>query len=424
MKQTFLILLFLTFMQALHGQIPPTQPQSAVQQISQAQLQQINPLDYAISTPLISGKYEVPICITIPQTGESSIIGNQILDGMQAFFLKIKNLPDFNFYINLTPLDDTGNITKISTNIKTLLPKSPIFLSLFGSNSARASLPYLKQNKIINIFPVEGLDKWRTTKNKNSIFTRASDKNQIKALIEYSIHTLYKKRFAVFYEESEWGNEVLESIKEILKKHKISILKYASYPEGTVKIDSAVKEIAGKNPDAILCIAQTRPAYYFIIKMINKGFYKTSFLCIDRLFSIRKELRRKSPGIKIISTSVVPNSYNNQTQKSKIPIIEEYKQDMKKYFPNKLLSQISLEGYINAAILCECIKIAQFPISANKIMNTIQNIQKFNIPRLQGLNLNFNPQTRTILNRIWINTGDQKEWDEWIENKEALNENI
>lgn len=437
MNQALFILIFClchATIQNLYGQtatpqisIPPQQKTNLSEPIKQTiPLKQINPLDYAISTSVISGKYELQICSSLPQTGEASIIGNQILDGMQAFFFKLKDLTDFNFYITPSPLDDEGNIVKTRENIHTLISKSPIFLSLFGSNTARITASQLKQNKFISAFPIEGLEKWRKSENKNTIFWRASDKDQVAALIDYSINVLYKKRFAVFYEASEWGDGVLQHIKEVLEKRKMKLLKEASYPEGTVKIDHAVSEMARnnpkKNPNAILCVAQARPAYYFITKMINKGFYKEAFLCIDRLFSIRDEIKRKSPGIKFINTSVVPSPFNTSPQ-NPIKIVSEYAQDMKKYFPNKQLSPASLEGYINAALLSESIKIAQFPISANKVMNTIQHIHQFNIPRLQGLNLNFNPQDRTISRRVWINSGEQQEWEEWIEKKEDSHEN-
>ena len=112
-------------------------------------------------------------------------------------------------------------------------------------------------------------------------------------------------------------------------------------------------------PDAIFCIAKSRPAYHFIYNVVNKN-PQTSFLCIDRLFSIQKELER-SRGIKIILASVVPDP-----QKSNIPIVVQYRKDMKTYFPKyKNLSPFSLEGYINAVLLSESIKIAQFPVSEN-----------------------------------------------------------
>jgi ABC-type branched-subunit amino acid transport system substrate-binding protein len=410
MRQIILFSLFLVFSGTLCIQPQPPKPKK------------INPLDYAITAPVVAGKYELPICSSLPQTGEVSIIGNQMLDGMQAFFFKLKELTDFNFYITLSTLDDSGSVRKTRENIKTLNPKSPVFLSLFGSSTARAIASQLKHNKLISVFPIEGLEKWRTDKNTNTIFWRASDKDQVTVLIDYALNVLYKKRFAVFYEASEWGDGVFQHIKEVLDKRKIKIMREASYPEGTVKVDYAVREIAKKNPDVILCIAQARPSYYFILKMVNHGFYKASFLCMDRLFSIREELKRKSPGIKLINTSVVPSPFNLSSTKP-IQIVSEYVQDMKKFFPNKLLSPVSLEGYINAAILCESIKIAQFPISANKIMNTLQHIPEFNLPRLQGLNLNFNSQTRTLSKRIWIDTGDGKEWEEWLENKEDANDN-
>jgi hypothetical protein len=130
------------------------------------------------------------------------------------------------------------------------------------------------------------------------------------------------------------------------------------------------------------------------------------------LFSIQETLK-KSRGISIITASVVPDPFKSTSQ-----VAKEYREDMKKYFPNKKLSPFSFEGYINAKILCECIKAAQFPISANKILYTIENIKRFDIQILKDLNLNFKPETRTLCNRVWINAENGKEWEEWSFNTE------
>ena len=399
-----------------------SQPTTAplAQQITVPLAPPANPLNYALPTRVISGKYELDLCSSLPLTGEVGIIGDQILTGMQAFFLKLKTLSDFNFYIKLEALDDKGNITKTIDNIIKLNKKTPLFLSLFGSNAMIKLAPYLKQNKLVSIFPIEGLEKWRVPSNKNSLFFRASDKNQITALIDYSI-SLGRKRFAVFYEASEWGDGIMAEIQKILDKRKqddstktIELLASGSYPQNTVSVSRAVKKISEKDPDAILCISQARPAYNFIQQMVNNGFAKASFLCIDRLFSIQETLK-KSRGITIITTSVVPDPFRSSLQ-----IAKEYRKDMKRYFSNKNLSPFSFEGYINAAILCECVRASQFPISANKLIYTIENIKRFDIPILKDLNLNFDSQTRTLCNRVWINAQDGQEWEEWLFNTERV----
>ena len=377
-------------------------------------IQPINPLNFALPTRIISGKYELDICSSIPQTGSVAIIGGHILTGIQAFLSKLKTLPDFNFYIKFDSRDDGGNITKTIENINTLNKKTPLFLSLFGSSTMKRLMPYLKQNKLVSIFPIEGLDKWRITSNKNTLFFRASDKDQIKALIDYSINSLGKKRFAVFYEASEWGDGILTEVQKVLSERKIELLASGSYPQNTVSVSRSVKKLSEKDPDAILCISQARPAYNFIQQMVNNGFTEASFLCIDRLISIQDTLK-KSRGITIITTSVVPDPF-----RSSLRIAQEYRKDMKTYFSNKNLSPFSFEGYINATILCECIKSSQFPISANKLLYTIENIKTFDIPILKDLNLNFNSKTRTLCNRIWINSGDNKEWEEWSFNSERF----
>ena len=55
---------------------------------------------------------------------------------------------------------------KFGANIKQLTPKSPLFLSLFGSNTMKSIEQILEKNKLVSIFPIEGLKNGGRKKQK------------------------------------------------------------------------------------------------------------------------------------------------------------------------------------------------------------------------------------------------------------------
>jgi ABC-type branched-subunit amino acid transport system substrate-binding protein len=365
-----------------------------------------------IQTPMVSGKYEVQVGTSLPLTGDMAIIGQDILDGIQMYFNKMRSMqPPLNFFINFAAPDDNAAVAKFCENIDQLKQKSPIFTSFFGTEITKYSLPYLKNNSIFSFFPIEGSEIIRSEKLSNQIFLRATHKDELKALIHFLVKKLNKKKIAIFYEEGDWGFDLLESAKQVLAEYKLKPVKTDYYPQKSVNIGNAVKSIAEARPAVVLCLAQSRPTYNFVCQMINKGLHKTIFAGISNLFPIQKTLT-DARGITVLLSSVVPDP-----NRSGFAIAKDFRNDLQKYLPNKKnISPFLFEGYINAAILCALIQATGFPLITEKFLNTIENLTKFKLATSdfkndKNLTFKFDKKTKTLLRgKVWINTGDNKRW--------------
>lgn len=358
-----------------------------------------------IQTKTVSGRPEIPINSSLPLTGELGLIGKEIFAGMSLLFNKIQREPTLApFTCNLKALDDGAEIGKARANIDELAKKSPIFLSLFGTETIQASIPGVNNHSILNLFPLDGNTIFRREEYQNLIFFRAWQEQEIEALIGYSVKTLNKKQIAIFYEKSDWGNGAYKTLEDILKKYKLEIVGKGTYQQRTLNVSRGVDDIVAKAPDIILCIASPRPAYNFIRQIINKGLYNTVILGLSSLNTIQTTLRR-SRGIRIFTSSVVPNPL-----KSKLKIAEEYRAALRKYSPNKSPTTFSFEGYINAALLVESMKQLPMPMTTDAIRTTIEGLKNVSF---KGLVLNFNPATRTLSQNIWINDGEEQDWIMW-----------
>lgn len=362
-----------------------------------------------INTPLVSNKYEVIVATSLPLNGEAAIIAQDILDGMQLYFNKIKQLqPPLNFYVNLAALDDKSSISTARKNIEKLKKQTPLFASLFETETTKCALPSLKKDEILSFFPIEGTETIRNEKLKNQLFLRTSNKNEIRTLVKFLRQNMNKKRFAIFYEDSDWGNDVLESTKKVLAEYKLKPVATGSYQQKTVNITAAVKSIASSAPSAVICIAQARPAYNFICQAINQGLHKTTFAGLSNLFSIQKTLK-ESRGITILLSSVVPSPF-----KSDLAIIKEYRKDMAIYLPNKINSPFVLEGYLNAAVLCAILQTSGFPLTIEKILTTIDSLKKFKLTTAvndkKDMFFGIDESRCLLKKRVWLNTGINKKW--------------
>lgn len=381
-------------------QPPKEVPQSLATGVAPQPAQEI--LATPLATTLVSGKNEVSVCTSLPLKGETGPLGNQILDGLSLFFNKMKKDKKTPFMVKLTALDDTSEFTQIKKNVTKLKNKSPLFTSFFGTESLLSIKKDIADKDVAVLFPLEGTNFFRKTTYPNTVFMRASHEQELEALISYAGQKLNKKKFAVFHEASEWGEACLATAKKIIQQHHYTFVASDSYPPKTVNIVNAANSLSSNTTiNAIICIAQARPAYNFIQSIINKGLHKTVFLGLSNLFSIQETLQ-KARGVNIIIASVVPDP-----QKSKLPIVKDYRTDMKKYLPNKHYSPLSLEGYINAALLFDAIAHLTFPMTPQHIINYFQALKGSNF---KGLSLTFDPGTNTLSQHIWLNTGAKKEW--------------
>jgi branched-chain amino acid transport system substrate-binding protein len=382
---------------------PPQQPLiiTPTKPMQQEAAQQATP-SLVIPTTTVAGKQEIPICATLPLKGELTVLGSKIFDGMSLFFNKIKkeNM-GLQFSYRLTVLDDQNDMHRVKNNIKKLKKnQSPLFISLLGTETITTALPSIKQNTICALFPLEGASQFRRDEYKNLIFFRASYKEELEALIDYAKNA-EKDRIAIFYEASDWGKSVYQTLKEVLASRKLELFAEATYPQDTLNVLEAAQIFAEKAPNAIVCASQSRPAYNFIQQIVNKGLHKTIILGLSSLISIQQPLKG-SRGIKIVTSSVVPDP-----SKSNLQLVQEYRADLKKYFSNREPTTYSLEGYINAALLTECTKLVTFPLTSEKLVHAIENLKKV---RFKGIELNFDPATRTLCHHVWINDGRKREW--------------
>lgn len=358
---------------------------------------------HQIPSVATENRHEIQLCSTLPLSGELSVMGNQIFEGMNLMFNKIRQDPQFPFLFRLNVRDDRADMEEVHKNVRILTKssKSPLFISLFGTDTIATLLPAIQEDKILALFPIEGSFAHRTKEMRNAIFFRASYEQEVDALVNYSANVLQRKKIAIFYEASAWGESVLEALKKVLDRYQLPLIAQTSYPQQTLNISRAVEEISISSPNAILCIAQARPAYHFIQQIINKGLFKTVILGLSSLIPIQETIK-ESRGIEIITSSVVPDP-----KRSKLVIAEEYRKDLEKYSPNRPPAPYSFEGYINAALLVEFAKTTKIPWTTDALLQTIE---KLGHVKFKGIELKFDMATRTLSSNVWLNTGHEKDW--------------
>ncbi|MFA6263082.1 MAG: ABC transporter substrate-binding protein [Candidatus Babeliales bacterium] len=361
--------------------------------------------------PLIPIQHErhkiiVPLCTSFPLIGDQSVIGRQLLSGVENYLKEFKHF---------TTEADTGERHLIIRHIKNnkdtddagleaindMLTLSPLVLGLLGPDTFFSLVPALKKKQLCLLFPIEGNQELRDIKLANVIYFRPSYEKELAALTHYALTIKHKTSIAILYESSVWGKSLLASLEKILARSAIKPVITAPYAQGTVEIEQALTTIAHAEPNAVIFLAQPRPAYNFISNALNTNLNGCLFLGLSHL-GVIQNLLKTSRGLDIAVTSVVP-----QASSSTLPIAEEYRRAMRSFLTSHDDSPFYFESFIAMAILDKCLGTLGNTITIPALITSLESLHNENF---KGLRLNFDATDRSLSSAVWINPGLHHEW--------------
>ncbi len=348
----------------------------------------------------------VPLCTSFPLVGDQSVIGRQLLSGVENYLKEFRHFTTeaddgqrhliIRHIKNNKETDDAG-----LDSLKSMLPLSPLVLGLLDTDTFFSLIPSLRHKQLCLLFPVEGNQELRTLKLENVIYFRPSYEKELEALIHYAVTIKHKTAIAVLYEASLWGKSLLVSLEKILARSNIKPIIAAPYAQGTVEIEHALTAITQTGPNALIFLAQPRPAYNFISNALNTNLNNCLFLGLSNL-GVIQNLLKTSRGLDIAVTSVVP-----QASTSQLPIAQEYRRAMHSFLTSHDDSPFYFESFITLALLDKSLTTLGNNLSIPSLIHALESLHNENF---KGLHLNFDPSDRSLSSAVWINPGLHHEW--------------
>lgn len=365
--------------------------------------------------PIINKENEIHIGLSTSSAGGLYLISKDIIYGFNLIFNKVNRVggikkQDKKALIRFYTLNDKNEVKAFKKNINTMSKRSPLFIGMMGPDSISSLKKEFVNKEIASFFAIDFPAFFKDKisdkepeeiKDIYNINFRASRKHEIAGLISYAIKQEYKTKFAIFYEQSLFGESTKNTAIEILKEFGIKDVFTATYPKNRVGIMPAVRKIAAAQPDVVLCLSHARPGYNFIQQLLNQNMENCLFLGLGEMFPIQKILK-SSRGVNLILSSVVPNPF-----KSKLEIVEQYRKDMKSFFKTRDLSVFSLESYISASIFIQAIASLDQPITISALFDYFKKLKNVDFG---GIKLDYQPEQNSLSQIIWINQGPDKDW--------------
>ncbi|RXJ83297.1 ABC transporter substrate-binding protein [Arcobacter cloacae] len=336
---------------------------------------------------------------SIPNNGIIKSWGDAVYSGANAYFSYAnENNIIKNKKIDFLVYDDKYEPELTYENTQKLIYEDKVFalFGFVGTPTVKRVLPILYDENIPFFSSFTGASFLRDEKNKNFINFRNSYDQEIETLINYLNNRKKLNKIAVFYQNDDYGEEGYISLINSLKQKNLKLVAEGSYKRNTLSINHAFNEIKDAKPEVIFMIGAYKTNSLFIKKAKENENLKDVIFCtisFGDANSMVKELQDLNSNTKNIIFSQVVPSYTNKN----LPVVIEYQELMKKYYPNSELGFLSFEAFLSSKILVNAISRIKGEITRSKFLYMLKTTPT-NL--LEGIPLAYN-QTQ-LLNKTYL----------------------
>jgi ABC-type branched-subunit amino acid transport system substrate-binding protein len=347
---------------------------------------------------------EILLGMSGPFNGPSKELGREMEVGIKTYLRHINEGGGVHGRkLKLIALDDEYEPDKALANMKELHEKHKVFAVIgnIGTPTALVTVPYAIDNKLLFFGAFTGAKALRTDPPARYVFNyRASYEEETAKIVEYlvKIRKVPPDQIAVFDQQDGYGDAGFSGVVKVMRS------KYQRNPEDIVRVryerntsqvHDAVQTIM-KKPElrAVVMVGTYKPVTEFIRQLKeNKRdliFTNVSFVGSEALADGLTPLGYAED---VIVTQVVPPIDSSAT------IVLEYKELLKKYYPNERPSFTSLEGFISTSLFVEGLRRAGDNPTSEKVIDALETIRDFELGT--GAPLTFSRSQHQASHKVW-----------------------
>ena len=351
---------------------------------------------------ILDTQKEIIVGTTMDLSGEMSETARYVLKGLHLRITEENKNGGINGKkIKLIHLDDKYNKHIARENIKLLASLGiKTLLCPIGSMTLKAILPTIKKENMIVMFPEATSPLFRKKEIKNIVHFLASSDREGKVLINNLIKEYAPSKIALFYQPEPFSLGALDAIKKILKKSNLIENKdwiATHHLPNSLDVSTAAKKIKKFNPEAIILLSTSLSIQNLIKELGMEFLFNKQILGISTCSGVAFKTFLRNKNLKYINTQLSPDP-----KTSNLEIVKEFRAAAN--LAGEPLGGFILEGYMIADIFIDIIKGIKGEITKDKILAASEKIKN---KKYKGLFLNFNPETRSISNTVWLDTGDE-----------------
>ncbi len=307
---------------------------------------------------------------SLPLNGINKELGQEVLEGANAYFQEtnaaggIEGVP-----LKFIHYDDKYEPQNTLKNTQKLITSDQVFalFGFVGTPTTKKILPIIED--IPFIAPYTGASFLRDGTHPNIVNFRSSYDEEIENVIAYLHDKKSISRFAIFYQNDDYGIAGYNATIKALKQHKLMLVAEGTYKRNTLSIRHALHEIEVASPEAIILVGAYKPSARFIKKWRKLYPNKTLFAPISFVNANALIEELDGAGENIYFSLTVP-SYDNKS----LEVAHEYRQILHRYYPDAKPSYASFESFLAAKAVVKALKNIPGKITQKKFLTQLKRL--------------------------------------------------
>ncbi|MFC3678425.1 ABC transporter substrate-binding protein [Ferrovibrio xuzhouensis] len=315
---------------------------------------------------------EIKLGSFLPLQSGLSAGASQYRDGMESYLKYINDQGGINGRKIVWEVEnDSYNPQQAVAAAKKLVDRDGVFLIVgtLGTTNTLATIPFLKQRNVPLLGPLGSHPS--INKPEDRIVFPISPLGTLHgvSLAQFAHKDLKAKRIGVFYQDDQYGKELLEGAREFAKKNGMEIVSTQSYVPSDVDVSPQALAISQTKPDAVIMAVIPKQGALFL-KEAQKMGWKTNFLAPQLM---------GDPVAVDLAGSAIEGLYVNlyaAIESMDTPMVKLANQVMAKYAPNTPVGYWSYIGMAGAVIFEKGARKAGKNLTRESLMAALESIGK------------------------------------------------
>ena len=305
--------------------------------------------------------------------------------------------------LKLLALDDGYEPSRTSPNMRRLIEKENVLAVIgnVGTPTAIVAVPIAKEKKVLFYAPFTGAGVLRQSPPDRYVINfRASYAEETSAMIDALVKQagLRPTEIAFFTQKDSYGDAGYVGGIVALKRYGLeddNSVVHVRYERNTLAVENALATLIGAKslPRAIILVGAYAPCAKFMTLALEAGIMPL-FLNVSFVGSTPLARALENVEGKVIVTQTVPHP-----DQSDLPIVREYRADLRAFAPSSAPSFGSLEGYIATRIFVKALSMRKGTVTRESVIDALEQLETFDI----GLDhpLSLSPKEHQATHRVW-----------------------
>jgi branched-chain amino acid transport system substrate-binding protein len=358
---------------------------------------------------------EILVGAGVDLTGAVANWGVNIKAGMEAVFNRVNEAGGiYGRKIKLIAYDHVYQPPKAVANAKRLVERDKVFVMLghLGTPTTVAIKNYLEERQVPNIFPATLASVWAIS-GKWHVADLTTFADQTWLIVDYLVKQRQLTKIASFYQDDEYGLDGHLAGKARLKQYGMGYAAEIDYKRADIDFSAQAAKLKESGAEAVILQAVYREPPRLAEQCHAIGYYPlfigVSAIVLDKTIEL---------GGKHVEGMIGVEVYPLPTDAG--PFLDQYRADMKKYFPNLALDTTNLYGYQKAALFVEALQHVGRDLTRESLLNAIASIKDWDPG--WGLTYSYGGEGRRVMSRaarlVSVQEGKWTRLGDWLELEE------